>query len=709
MDQRTQIKSTPDLDRAETSIPVMIVAAGIPFNSLIYVNRALCAATGYVPEELIGRSLTCLHGPRTDRAIAAELTSAIRSGRAIRRKILSYRKNGDPFWNDITIDPIMGKNNQRVALISMRPDAAKSGRDDAYAAVEARLSSIVSRVPGYIWSRVMKPDGSFVLQYLSPSINHYLGMPEGLQASGEDFRAHVHTDDYPGLIDSLRRSAADLSVFHEEFRLVSEDGKVRWFRSDAEPRREPNGDVVWDGMSIDITAEKNAAREVAFLSFHDPVTGLSNRELFKRALQAVIDAPSNPDHQIALFAMDLDAFQEINVGLGQSAGDEVLRVIGQRLVALAAEEHGTAARLGGDEFGLLLPAIPQDRSLADTAEALAREVSRPIEFQSRQIVMQACIGGALIAPRGETAEARSASAVMSQADLALHAAKRAGHGSCRLYTADLDEGSQNQMELRQSLPAALEEGQFRLHYQPLVHLDTGRIIGAEALVRWQHPTLGLVPPDRFIPLAEVSGHIAPLGAWVIQEAMRQHQEWKSRGLRPPRIAINISSVQLRRPGFVDMVRQCLDRTDACGADFEFEMTEGLLLEASVEVLAILSALKSMGFRITVDDFGTGHATFKYLRDFPIDKLKIDKVFVRQLVIDSSDAFIIRAIVALSHSLRIEVLAEGIETEMQLDFLRAEGCETGQGYLFSMPLVPEDMGWMLEQRVRLPMPRKPATE
>jgi EAL domain-containing protein (putative c-di-GMP-specific phosphodiesterase class I) len=285
----------------------------------------------------------------------------------------------------------------------------------------------------------------------------------------------------------------------------------------------------------------------------------------------------------------------------------------------------------------------------------------------------------------------------------MQAAKREGYGSHRIYTPDLDDRLQNRMALRQSLHRAVIEDRLKLHYQPLVDLGSGRIIGAEALVRWYHPEFGLQRPDLFIPLAEESGFIVQLGAWVIHEAMRQSQSWKQQGFNPPRIAVNVSSVQLQKPGFIATVEKALAETGADAHDFEFELTEGLLIEASSDVLSILTAIKALGFGITIDDFGTGNATFKYLRDFPIDKIKIDQVFVRQLVIDSSDAFIIRAMVALSRSLGINILAEGIETEMQREFLRQEGCESGQGYLFSMPLVAEDFGWMIEHRVTLPRP------
>ncbi len=689
---------------SSTSAALIVSDVRKPDYPIVFVNAAFSALTGYRLDQVLGLNPRFMQGVDTDLSVAAELREAILAGVPIRREILNYRQNGEPFWNDLRLDPIRDPEGLLVGYVGVQYDSTpfRLARE-AHLATEDRLQNITSHLPGYFYRRVMRPDGIVELPYLSPSVNRFLGIAEGPTVTADVFFSHIHPDDKANLFQAFRQSAADLSVFREEYRLVSADGQIRWFRSDAEARLFPNGDVVWDGIAIEITAEKTSATELAFLAFHDSVTGLSNRELFKTRLLAALNAPAAVDAQVGIFFLDLDAFQEINDGLGPTVGDEVLRSVGQRLTDFLGKREGAVSRLGGDEFALLLASVAMGQSLSDLAGQICEMVARPIRIGGQDIVIQACVGVAACG-HGLDATPEAVAEIMKQADLALHAAKRAGHGSHRLYTADLDDRLQNQMALRQALPHTLAGGQLRLHYQPLVDLRSGRIVGAEALVRWQHPELGLVRPDLFIPLAEVSGFIVPLGAWVVREAMRQAQAWKAQGLGALRISINVSSVQLKKPGFVEVVQQALVETGANPKDFEFELTEGLLIEPSPEILAILSALKALGFWIVIDDFGTGHATFKYLRDFPIDKLKIDQIFVRQLVIDSSDAFIIRAIVALSRSLGIEILAEGIETEMQLEFLKGEGCETGQGYLFSMPLVPEDFGWMLENRVSLPRQR-----
>jgi len=331
-------------------------------------------------------------------------------------------------------------------------------------------------------------------------------------------------------------------------------------------------------------------------------------------------------------------------------------------------------------------------------------VTLPNFADAQVITVQPCIGCVMGRPQemAMTPVEQRPAELLKRAHLALYMAKQEGAGSCKIYTPEFDDRIRNRVVLRQSLQRAIAQEQFELHYQPFVDLETGGVVGAEALIRWKHPELGLQRPDVFIPLAESSGLIVPLGNWVMKQAMRQVGIWADQGLHVPRISINLSSVQLRRPGFVAAVRQALQETGADPGNFGFELTEGVFLEATAEIRAQLETLRSMGIEFAIDDFGTGHATFKYLRDFPVQKVKIDHTFVRQLVIDSSDASIVRAIIAVCRKTGQTVVAEGIETNMQRDFLREEGCGIGQGYLFSMPLTAEDFGWLLSTEARLPI-------
>jgi EAL domain-containing protein (putative c-di-GMP-specific phosphodiesterase class I) len=292
--------------------------------------------------------------------------------------------------------------------------------------------------------------------------------------------------------------------------------------------------------------------------------------------------------------------------------------------------------------------------------------------------------------------------MIKQSNVALAEAKRGGRGAHRVYAADIADRERNRAVMRLSLRRALDEEQFALQYQPLVELGTGRILGAEALVRWDHPELGRQRPDLFIPLAETSGQIVPLGAWILRAALREQREWERLGAMAPRMAVNLSSVQLRDPGFMAMVAGTLKETGANPGKIDLELTESVLIDISNQTHGILKDLKNFGFGLALDDFGTGYSSFRYLRDLPIDKVKIDQTFVRDMDMNAGDAAIVRAIVTVAKSLDLAVIAEGIETTGQRDLLRAEGCGMGQGYLFSRPVPAEEFRRFLEGRVTLPV-------
>ena len=688
----------------KTSCPLVVTDLTLHGDPIVFVNPAFAELTGYEAHECIGRNCRFLQGPDTDRQIVEEIRDAITAGDPIRREILNYRKNGEAFWNDLRIDPIHSGAGRLVGFVGvLHQMTAQQIARAAQLEAELRLQAVVDRLPGYIFRRVLKPDGTIVTSHLGSALSGILGTPVGT-ATSADFHSHVHPDDQDRLVHAITLSATDLSPFNEEFRLISSTGELHWFHSAAPPRRTWNGDIVWEGFARDITSEKAANVQLAFLTFHDALTGLSNRARFESQLHTAVEAASLQQERLGVILVDLDAFQAINTSLGQSAGDDVLRAVGQRLEDLAGNANAIVARLGGDEFALLLPTIAPSHSILDIAASICRALARPMNIAGHAITLQACVGAAMFArDPAQSSAADPCGELMQQVDTALRAAKQNGPGTHRAYAAELEDRKRNQMVMRQSLHRAIEEEQFELHYQPLVNLCSGRIVGAEALVRWTHPSLGLQRPELFIPLAEETGLIVPLGVWIMEEAMRCGQEWRRAGIPTPRIAINVSSVQLQKPGFIASVEYALAKTGADPHDFEFELTEGLLIEASMQTSSILNAVKSMGFRIAIDDFGTGHSTFKYLRDFPADKIKIDQTFIRKLVTDSNDAIIVRAMVALAKNLGIEILAEGIENVLQRDFLRKEGCQTGQGYLFSMPLTAEDFGWMLQSGLALPMP------
>ncbi|MBZ9675184.1 putative bifunctional diguanylate cyclase/phosphodiesterase [Mesorhizobium sp. ES1-1] len=671
---------------------------------IAFVNQAFSDMTGYTSAEAVGRNCRFLQGPETSVDSIALLREALASGQVIKLELLNYRKNGEAFWNEVQISPQVNEAGDILGFIGVLTDVTERHRLNAETAqMQSRLASILDNMPGYLFQRSLKADGALALTYCSPWLGNILGIPLGDLANGTDLLAYMHPDDVGAARQSIAQSAADLSPLLLEFRLMTPGGGVRWIRNQSTPRHTSSGAVVWDGVGLDITAEKAAEERLSYLAFHDPLTGMPNRELFATALAKAVALAVTADTHLVLFRVDLDAFDEINDELGRVVADSILRNVAKRISDFAESHDGFAARIGGDEFAVFYAMSRSDGTVQDAAAALSHILAEPHPLAEGNYAVEAGIGVAdyPFETSIDIASPTAAPELMKRAALALQAAKRVGRGIHRVYVAESDTSQHNQIILRRSLRRAIEENQFKLHYHPLVDLGSGTIVGAEALVRWNHPELGLQAPDIFIPFAESSGLIVPLGGWIFKEAMQQVKAWQARGIAVPRIAINVSGVQLRDPGLLATVEAALSQTGMDASQFELELTEGFMIEASPSTLKVLRSLKMMGFMLSVDDFGTGHASFRYLRDFPVDKVKIDQTFVRQMVIDSSDASIIRAIIGLAKSLDLDVVAEGIETTVQRDFLRDEGCRVGQGYFFSVPLTAEDFGYLIERDVRLP--------
>ncbi|MGI4956357.1 MAG: EAL domain-containing protein [Janthinobacterium lividum] len=632
-----------------------------------------------------------------------KIYEAVASGLAISCKILTYRKDGTPFWNDLTIDPIHDVSGQLTGFIGLQHRSnVVHITDEAKAEAELKLRSIATDIPGYIYRRVMRTDGTIEIIYSSPSLSKILGMAETDTLSS--FYDYVHPDDYLTLNKAIRSSAADMSFFREEFRLISNTGAVHWLRSEAPPRRMENGEIIWDGIAIEISAEKRLKTEIAQLALNDPLTGLFTREAWRQALTMRINVKNCDVCFYGLFYADIRAFRDLNDKLGQRTCDDILREIAQRLAGHALSIGGIAGRLGGDEFAILIPVSTDNDILSQVAGALSAALAHPMQIGPHSLAIRTCIGATLYESQGTTNIARKnfANELTFQAELALRWAKQAGRSGYVLYSTAQDDRFHDQAILVRSLERAIDDDELELHYQPVVDLASGRILSAEALVRWNHPTLGMQKPDLFIPLAESSGLIIQLGRWVFDRAVRQRTAWQNAGLMPPAIVINVSGNQLLDTSFVEFARKTLSSQNASARDFEIELTEGQLIEASPQIMTSLHALRGMGFTIAIDDFGSGHATFRYLRDFPVNKVKIDQMFVRKLVVGSSDALIVRAIISLARGMNIDFVAEGVGTEMQRKFLQREGCKIGQGYLFSVPLVAEDFAWLLANKCRLPL-------
>jgi len=387
--------------------------------------------------------------------------------------------------------------------------------------------------------------------------------------------------------------------------------------------------------------------------------------------------------------LDIDHFKMVNDTMGHEAGDELLRDIGRRL-QVCVRESDTVARFGGDEFGMVLGNMADPRDAIFVAQKMLDSFAPPFFVGGRELFVGPSIGITIY-----PLDSVDLDALTKNADSAMYHAKAQGRNNFQFYSAELTARAQSRLDLETSLRRALERREFLLHYQPKFSLDTGAMTGVEALIRWQHPELGMVSPQDFIGIAEESGLILPIGEWVLREACQQVRQWHDEGLGQVKLAVNLSTRQFRHGRLMETLAGVLAETGFDPRNLEFEITESVLMESSTAVSEVLAGLKTMGISISVDDFGTGYSSLSYLKRFPIDALKIDRTFVRDIPADQDDAAIVRAIIAMARSLRMKVIAEGVETAEQQQFLRAEGCDEIQGYLSGRPVPPGEFRQMLQ--------------
>jgi diguanylate cyclase (GGDEF)-like protein len=422
--------------------------------------------------------------------------------------------------------------------------------------------------------------------------------------------------------------------------------------------------------------------EAAHTAHHDFLTGLPNRLLLQdRISQAIAIAPRH-SKQVAVLFLDLDGFKHINDSLGHAVGDRLLKSVATRLQE-EVRTSDTVSRQGGDEFVVLLSEAEEWADASIVAERMVTAIGVAHSIDGQNLHITTSIGISVFPHDGDDAET-----LIKNADTAMYQAKENGRNSVQFFRPEMNVRAVERQSVEQDLRLALDREEFVLHYQPKIDLASGAVIGAEALIRWCHPTRGLVSPAQFIPIAEQSGLIVPIGRWVLREACRQMRTWRDGGMPLLNIAVNVSAVDLRDPGFVDHVFAVLDDSGLDAEFLELELTETVLMKHVDATAAVLQRLRERGVRVSLDDFGTGYSSLSYLHRFPIDSLKIDQSFVNQISVESGGAPIVAAIVSMARTLKLRVVAEGVETAAQLAFLQALACDEAQGYYFSRPVLPE---------------------
>ena len=563
---------------------------------------------------------------------------------------------------------------------------------------EELFRQLAGNIPEVFW--IMNA-GQERLIYVSPAYEKIWGRgSDALYANPEEWLKYVHPADRARV--SAARKKAVFGCYNEEFRILWPDGSIRWLYERAFPVRDGDGDVVRiAGITEDVSERKRAEERLTYLAQYDHLSGLPNRALFLDRLSQAQAQAQREGWVTAVVFIDLDRFKVINDTLGHAAGDKLVVAVAQRL-ARAIRSGDTVSRLGGDEFALILQNLSKPRDAATVSQKVLEGLAAPFEVEGHEIFVTASIGITLFPSDGENPEE-----LLKNADSAMYRAKHQGRNNFQFYTAEMNARSGEVLRLENNLRRALERREFMLYFQPKADLSSGRVVGVEALLRWQHAELGMVPPEKFIPLMEETGLIVPTGEWVLQAACNQLRAWRESGMPGVPISINVSGRQFQERDLVSSITGIIRSSGVDPRLVELEITESSLMSNPDDAIQVLQALKSFGVQISVDDFGTGYSSLAYLKRFPIDALKIDRSFVQDITRDRDDAAIVTAVVNLAHSLNLIVVAEGVETEEQLSFLIANDCDQMQGYLLAAPLSgPACTELVLEGR-RLTKYRHPA--
>lgn len=474
--------------------------------------------------------------------------------------------------------------------------------------------------------------------------------------------------------------------------LIAKSGAEYAIEDSAAPIRDQDGNILGVVLVFhDVSDARQMAQKMTYLAEHDYLTDLPNRLLLTDRITQAISAAKRRGSKLAILFFDIDHFKRVNDTLGHEVGDQLLKVLSKKL-QMCIRASDTLSRQGGDEFVVLLPELTDDAVPAEIAQKILFSVKDPISIANHELFITASIGIAVYPDDGDNVDV-----LTRHADAAMYHAKNSGRNNYQFFTKEMSARVAAQLTMENSLQKAISNNELLLFYQPKVSIKTGKIIGAEALIRWVHPQWGMMMPDRFIKIAEDSGLIRGIGHWVLREACTQNKKWQDSGLPEIPIAINVSVVELHHAHFTQEVTKVLLQTGLQPYHLELEVTESVAIQTEVTVINDLNKLKEMGVRLSVDDFGTGYSSLSYLKLLPVNTIKIDKSFIRDIQVDANDAAIVTAIIKMSQSLGLTVIAEGVETQAQLEFLQSHDCDEMQGYLFSRPLPADEFAALLAQQ------------
>ncbi len=699
----SQARTEQALRKSEARLRQLIAST---LDAVVTVDRSLTVLEwnrqaedifGIPARTVLGHPIRESFLPVGELRLLTALLKRYRSGRPmrlLRRRLetIARRVTGEEFPIEITLAPAgSGADTTFTAFIRDISERRRAERE--LASREKRFRTIVEKS----WSGVVLLDGELRFSFTGSSTEHIIGYDER-ELLGRSLFDFVHPHD-------LERSQKVLSEVvqgaiqesHGELRFLHREGHWVWLEGFSQNMlHEPSvGAIVVNYR--DVSQRKQTEKQLEYRAYYDSLTGLPNRLLFRDRLVNSLAAAKRNRVGVAVMYLDVDHFKLVNDGLGHSFGDRLLADVARRLYdSLRASD--TISRIGGDEFSILLPEVTSTEAVAGVARKVLESLSKPFRVDGHELFITASVGISCYPNDGEDAEE-----LLKCADAAMYRAKELGRNQAQLFTASMNERYVRRLALEQHLHHALEREELELWYQPVYDRARRRIVSLEALLRWRDPSRGLVLPSEFIGLAEETGMIIPIGEWVIRTAFRQLRQWHEQGLETLRLAVNISAVQLQQRDLVETVRMALEESRLPAHYLELEITESAAMHNFELTMKVLRDLRALGVGVAVDDFGTGQSSLTYLKHFPIDTVKIDKEFLRDVTSDETAAAIVSYVINLAHTLQLNVVAEGVETEEQYTFLRHYGCDQMQGYLFSQPLPAEEILPFLKQ-----MPIRPKT-
>lgn len=668
------------LSRAVEQAPVSTIITDS--NGLIeYVNPHFVSTTGYSLAEVLGRPVSILKSGNTTAEEYAEMWRVIKAGENWRGEMQNKRKDGSLYWEQVLVGAVRDDKGEITHFLSVQEEITTRKER------EIRLE-LFARIFDGIHEAVMVTDVRNNIVFVNPAFTGITGYAAGevtVKAPGILSSGMIGKVSQREMQDSIDKSGH----WQGEVTGQRKDGEsyTAWLSISA-MKNEYGAISHYIAVFSDISERKQVEARMAHMAQHDFLTDLPNRMLLQDRLEQAIIRAAKERRKVAVMFLNLDRFKIINEMLGHLTGDKLLQEVARRISSVD-RVSATVSRQGSDEFIIMLPDMDESKEVEAIASRLMEAVSGPYLIDGNEVEVTTSIGISIFPENGLNGDT-----LIRNADAAMYYAKKNGRNNFQFFTGEMSRNASERMSVEKNLRHALERNEFCLHYQPQLDLRSGQIIGAEALIRWNHPFLGLVTPGQFIPIAEESGLIIQIGEWVLREACRQSMAWRKLGLPRIAISVNLSVVQFRQKNLGEMIMSILDE---CGLDpgsLDLEITESVIMQNPELAIILLQQLKQGGLQLSMDDFGTGYSSLSYLKRFPFDKLKIDQSFVRDLITDADDAEIVGTIISMARNLKLKVIAEGVETAGQLAFLKQHECDEMQGYYFSRPVDAEKFAALL---------------